>query len=195
MSAPIDPTALQYAQLCARAYDDPPTYGAADSAGRAHVYDGVVAFRGTDNPASLLADIDILTTPTPGLGTLHAGFWGAWLPLEAQLMALKPQVITGHSEGGALAVIYAGMLCLAGKPPSAVYCFEPPRVSMDDTLHQVLDKAGVMVWASCNVIDPVPWVPAGFRFPSEYAHIGDIDLAHLDPIWYHMIANVEQSLS
>ncbi len=186
-----DPTAQQMAALCARAYNDPPTYGAADSAGRAHNYDGVIVFRGTDNPASLLADGNILTTPTPGLGTLHHGFWQAWLPLEAQLMALKPQVIAGHSLGGALAIIYAGMLCLSGKPPSAVWCFEPPRVTMDDTLKQVLDKAGVMIFASCNAIDPIPWVPPLMRFPAEYAHIGRLDLDHLDPLWYHYIADVE----
>ena len=188
-----DPTALQYASLCARAYNDPPTYGQAESASRAHDYDGVIVFRGTDNPASLLADGYILTTPTPGLGTLHAGFWQAWLPLEAQLLGLKPQVIAGHSLGGALAIIYAGMLCLAGKPPSAVWCFEPPRLSMDDTLRQVLEKAGVMVWASCNAIDPIPWVPPLMRFPAEYAHIGRLDLG-FDPITYHLIANVERAL-
>lgn len=189
-----DPTALQYAQLCAQAYIDPPTYGQADGAGRAHDYGGVIAFRGTDDPASILADGDILPTSTPGLGTLHSGFWGAFETVEAQLMAQRPQVITGHSLGGALAVIYAGMLCLQGHPPSAVYCFEPPRVALDDTLRQILEKSGVMIWASCNVIDLIPWAPPAFRFPGEYAHIGTFDPAHLDPIWYHLIANVIKSL-
>ncbi len=194
-----DPTAQQMAALCARAYNDPPTYGTTDSAGRAHNYDGVIVFRGTDNPASMLADIDILTTPTPGLGTLHAGFWQAWLPLEAQLLALSPQVIAGHSEGGALAVIYAGMLCLAGKPPSAVYCFEPPRLCVDGTLKAILDKAGVMILATCNAIDPIPWVPPEMSFPGEYAHIGRVYLDDLNPIDYHFIdsgkTSVEKALA
>ena len=190
----IDPKAVYYAQLCARAYNDPPTYGAPDSAGRAHLYGDDVVFRGTDNPASMLADGDILTADTP-LGKLHAGFWGAWLPLEAQLLALRPKVISGHSEGGALTVIYAGMLCLAGKPPSIVYCFEPPRLCMDDTLRQVLEKAGVTVWATCNCIDPVPWVPPLMSFPGELAHIGKFDPTHFDPLFYHEIENVIKSLS
>lgn len=190
----IDPKAVYYAQLCARAYNDPPTFGAADSAGRAHLYGDDVVFRGTDNPASMLADGDILTTRTP-IGELHQGFWQAWLPLEAQLLARAPQRIAGHSEGGALAVIYAGMLCQAGKPPSIVYCFEPPRLCMDDTLRQVLEKAGVTVWATCNCIDPVPWVPPLMSFPGELAHIGRLDFDHLSPIWYHLIANVEAALA
>ena len=190
----IDPAAQQMAALCARAYVDPPTYGAADSAGRAHLYGDDVVFRGTDDPAAVLADGNILTADTP-LGKLHAGFWGAWLPLEAQLLGLAPQRIAGHSEGAALAVIYAGMLCHIGKPPSIVYCFEPPRLCMDDTLRQVLEKAGVTVWATCNVIDPVPWVPPLMRFPGELAHIGKFDPAHLDPVWYHLIANVEAALA
>ena len=189
-----DPTAQQMAALCARAYNDPPTYGAADSAGRAHNYDGVIVFRGTDNPAAMLADIDILTTPTP-LGVLHQGFWEAWLPIEAQLLALSPQRIAGHSEGCSLAVIYAGMLCLAKKPPSIVYCFEPPRLCNDDTLKKLLDANGVTIFATCDVIDPVPWLPPLMSFPGELAHIGQFDPAHWDPIWYHEIEQVIKALA
>ena len=190
----IDPTARAMASLCARAYVDPPTYGAADSAGRAHLYGADVVFRGTDNPASMLADGDILTADTP-LGKLHDGFWQAWLPIEAPLLGRSPQRIAGHSEGAALAVIYAGMLCHIGKPPSIVYCFEPPRLCMDDTLRGILDRAGVTVFATCCCIDPVPWVPPLMSFPGELAHIGKFDPAHLDPVWYHLIANVEAALA
>lgn len=189
-----DHTALFYAGLCSRVYSDPPQYGHADGSARARVYGSAVVFRGTDNPASLLTDGDILTAETP-LGTLHQGFWDAWLTVEAQLLALRPPIVSGHSLGGALAVIYAGMLCLQGTPPSAVYCFEPPRLCMDDKLRGILTKAGVMVWASCNAIDPIPWVPPLMSFPAEYAHIGALDIAHLDPLWYHEIADVRKALT
>lgn len=188
-----DPTVLDIAKLCAKAYVDPPTYGAADAAGRAHVYNGDVIFRGTDNNASALADGDILTTDTP-LGTLHAGFWNAWLPLEAQLMALSPSRIGGHSEGCPLALQYAGMLCLQKRPPSIVYCFEPPRFCADDKLKTLLSENGVVIFATCNVIDPVPWVPPLLSFPGELAHIGTFDPAHWDPIYYHLIEHVIAAL-
>lgn len=189
-----DHTALFYAGLCSRVYSDPPMYGQADASARARVYGSAVVFRGTDNPASLLTDGDILTSDTP-LGTLHKGFWDAWLTVEAQLLALRPPVISGHSLGGALAAIYAGMLCLQGTPPSAVYCFEPPRLCMDDKLRGILQKAGVMIWASANAIDPIPWVPPLMSFPCEYARVGKLDLGDLDPISYHLIANVIKALT
>jgi hypothetical protein len=193
VTPPVDPSAAYYARLCARAYNDPPTYGAADSAGRANVYAGDVVFRGTNNTASALADSDILVADTP-LGRLHQGFWQAWLPLEAQLLALAPQRLAGHSEGAPIALEYAGMLCRAGKPPSIVYAFESPRFCADDRLYKLLDAHGVTVFATCNVIDPVPWVPPELTFPWTLAHIGRFDPAHLDPAWYHLIDNVIQSL-
>ena len=71
---PIDPPAVYYAELCARSYNDPPTYGKADGAGRAHNYNGVIALPGTANPASIVADGDIATVTVEHLGILHAGF-------------------------------------------------------------------------------------------------------------------------
>ncbi len=189
-----DPAAIDMARLCARAYTDPPTYGKADGAGRAHVYDGIVVFRGTDDPASMLTDLDIATVAVPQLGTLHDGFLDAFGEVAPPLIKLKPQIITGHSLGAALALIYAGELCRAGYAPSAVYAFEPPRLAMDDTLRKLLDAHGVMRFCTRNGLDPVTEVPPWMSLPGNLSSIGNVT-GTLDLISYHLIDNVIKSLA
>jgi hypothetical protein len=194
MEIEMDPSVVDLATLCARAYSDPPTYGKPDGAGRAHVYDGVVVFRGTDDPASLLIDLDVETVTVPDLGTLHAGFWSAFGEIAGDLMKLSPQIIAGHSLGGALALIYAGELCRAGHAPSAVYAFEPPRLAMDNTLRDLLDAHGVMRFCTRNGLDPVTEVPSWMSLPANLSSIGRIT-STLDLISYHKIEAVISSLA
>lgn len=171
---------VAYARLAAQCYIDAPTYGSADGSGRAHVYGGdVVAFRGTDDLATWLADLDVATVQVPELGELHAGFWGAFSTIAGDLMHLAPRVVCGHSEGAALAILYAGELCRAGRPPSAVFGFEPPRVSCDAALGQLLQAHGVEVYLTQNGNDVVPMVPRltrPWRHPAPLRAIGKATL-------------------
>jgi len=154
-------TPADYARLAALAYTEPPLIGLASSAARAVVFSpGVVGFPGTDNLACWLADLDAAAVDVRGLGRLHAGFWGAFQQISAPLMALpEVQVTLGHSEGAALALIFAAQLCLAGRPPRAVYAFEPPRVSADGTIAALFATHGVALTLTRNGEDIVPMVP------------------------------------
>ena len=189
----IDPSAIDMAKLCARAYTDPPTYGNPQGSGRAHVYDGIVVFRVTDDPAAMLTDRDIATVTIPQLGTLHDGFWDAFGEIAGDLIKLKPQIIAGHSLGAALALIYAGELCRAEHAPSAVYAFEPPRLAMDGTLKALLDAHGVMRFCTRNGLDPVTEVPPWMMLPADLSSIGTVT-GTLDLISYHMIDHVIAAL-
>lgn len=150
-----------YALLAARAYSEPPTYGLACSAARAVDFgSGVVGFPGTNNLACWLADLDAEVVDVPGMGRLHAGFWRAFQSILDPLMAkLDVQVCVGHSEGAALALLYAAQLCIAGKPPREVYAFEPPRVSACGTLAALFAARGVSLMLTQCGNDVVPDVP------------------------------------
>ena len=154
-------TPVDYALLAARAYSEPPTFGLPSSAARAVVFgQGVVGFPGTNNMACWLADLDATTVDVLGMGRLHAGFWRAFQQIADPLMALTDVDVTlGHSEGAALAILYAAQLCIAGKPPKQVFAFEPPRVSADGTLAALFATYGVTLTLTQNGNDVVPDVP------------------------------------
>jgi hypothetical protein len=149
-------TPQEAALLAQRAYTEH-TLGIADSASRALVVGDAVAFPGTDNPACWLADLDARVIAVPGMGYAHEGFWKAWQNLSDEILWLKPRILIGHSLGAAIAILAAGALCVAGTPPNAVYGFEPPRVSTDDTLGRLLARVSVMLYRNGN--DVVPMIP------------------------------------
>ncbi|MDB5326089.1 MAG: lipase class 3 [Phycisphaerales bacterium] len=97
----------------------------------------VLAFRGTD-PVTLpnwLTDVVVkLVARQEYEGRVHHGFSSAlnrsWGRLESILDQVKdkPLFLTGHSMGGALAVLTACRLAKAGRPPVATYTYGAPRV-------------------------------------------------------------------
>jgi triacylglycerol lipase len=97
----------------------------------------VLAFRGTD-PVTLpnwLTDFVVkLVEHEEYDGRVHYGFSSAlkrtWDKIAAILEQVqdKPLFLTGHSMGGALAVLTACRLAKIGRPPVATYTFGAPRI-------------------------------------------------------------------
>ncbi|MGN6626376.1 MAG: lipase family protein [Tepidisphaeraceae bacterium] len=97
----------------------------------------VLAYRGSD-PITLpnwVTDAVVkLVTCDEYDGRVHHGFSSAlrrtWGKIEPILERVgdRPLFITGHSMGGALAVLTACRLARAGRPPAATYTFGAPRV-------------------------------------------------------------------
>ena len=191
-------TPLQAALLAERAYTDAPTFGKADSAGRAVVWGNAVGFPGTDNVACFLADLQALGEEIPGMGVLHLGFWDAWQEVSEGVLALNGvDVLLGHSEGAALALIAAAQLCLAGKPPQAVFALEPPRVSADDTLAKLFAEHGVALYLSrcgLDVVTEVPRLLRPWQHPAPLTGIGHASLP-VPNIEDHLIEHVIKALS
>lgn len=97
----------------------------------------VLAFRGSDPvtlPNWVTDSIVELVTREEYTGRVHRGFSSAlastWGTIERILDAAedKPLFLTGHSMGGALAMLTGCRLAKAGRPPAAVYTFGSPRV-------------------------------------------------------------------
>jgi hypothetical protein len=97
----------------------------------------VLAFRGSD-PVTLqtwVTDVIVkLVTCDEYHGRVHQGFSAVlrhtWGKIEKILEAVsnKPLFITGHSMGGALAVLTGCRLTKLGQGPVAIYTFGAPRV-------------------------------------------------------------------
>ncbi|MFV0916124.1 lipase [Ralstonia pseudosolanacearum] len=191
-------TPQDYARLAQRAYQLRPQIGVPSSAARAIVEGDAVAFPGSDNLACWLADLDVDVIQVDGLGFLHRGFWKAFSSISTQLLALPAAAVTvGHSEGAALAILFAAALCMAGRPPRAVYGFEPPRVSTDSTLAAVLAAHGVQVNLYRNGQDVVPMVPRLLRAWQHPAPLIEIGRAAwpVPNVEDHKLARVIQALA
>ncbi len=97
----------------------------------------VLAFRGTD-PVTLpnwLTDVVVKLVECGEYdGRVHHGFSSVlrrtWSKVEAILEVARDKrlFLTGHSMGGALAVLAACRLAKLGAPPAAIYTFGAPRV-------------------------------------------------------------------
>jgi hypothetical protein len=191
-------TPHDFALLAQEAYSAKPDIGDSDSASRAIVRQTaaglVVAFPGTDNIDCWGADFDVVPVSVPGMGDVHRGFWAALQAISAQVMAAigdQPVTLVGHSLGGALSILMAASLTVAGKPPAAVYAFEPPRVSPDMTIRTLLSKVPVHLYKNGN--DIVPDVPFGWQHAALLVHIGS-PLLPWPNVRDHAIARVIEAL-
>jgi triacylglycerol lipase len=165
---------LEAVHLAQQCYTDQPTFGKVGESGRAVAYGSTIAFPGTDNIACWLADLDVYTVAVSGLGVVHKGFWNAWQEVSSNVMKQSSiDVVLGHSEGAALALLCAASLCLVGRAPKQVFAFEPPRISIDATIGLLLIDHAVEIHLYRNGEDVVPIVPRGI---DTWQHPGILSL-------------------
>ena len=141
------------------------------------------AFRGTDEPKDVLADLRYVKTPFPGGGRVHKGFNAAlnpiWPVISSALDSLDPtlpRIYTGHSLGGAMAMLVAAL-----RPAAEVHVFGCPRVGNGAFVEALADVAVTRYEARCDL---VPWAPPptspvqitysliNRRWPTLYRHAG-----------------------
>lgn len=157
-------SAIDFARWSSLAYSEVPIIGAENSAARiVEIHDDiglVLAIPGTNNAECVKADIDALLLDANDCGMVHAGIWGAFQHIVGQVIALDGVVaLTGHSEGGAGAIMLGAVLCVIGKPPKAIYAFEPPHLSIDDKLQKLFEAHGVKVYIYHHGRDIIPMLP------------------------------------
>jgi len=136
----------------------------------------VVSFRGSETLLDYLLDINVQrAAPYPGCDDCraHSGFLDAWRALNASVgsavlaaVADDPGanlILTGHSLGGALALLAALDLHLVRRiAPTAVYTFGAPRVGNPALARFYAARAAAGQWASWRVVhrhDVVPHLP------------------------------------
>ena len=172
----------------------------------------VVAFRGSEGPTSIdgLKDwlltnaVNLLTVPEGRLGTdlaaagvgakFHKGFVGAigdiWDPLyaevDAQLTAKdRPLWVTGHSLGGALALLGAWLFLRRTISPHQIVTFGAPMIGNAETAAAFQREFAGKIFRYVNPPDPVPMLPTVSLVSNEYAHceklvpLGEMEAAGL----------------
>ena len=147
----------------------------------------VVAIRGTSTLMEWLADIDAPLVPNrsvPSSGLVHMGFQCVYEQIRDSILNLlaahaqhaKTIYITGHSLGGALAVL-CGMDLTANSPVKVVpqlHTFAGPRAGSPGLCVANFDKAVPVCTRVVNFFDVVPQLP----IPPLYKHVGVELLVH-----------------
>lgn len=165
----------------------------------------IVALRGSQSLRDWVTDFEFQRRNAGGGEKLHYGFASAWTNLRPALLdALAPDfrdaspsstplLITGHSLGGALAMLAAEGLFKEGFPIGAVYTFGAPRVG------NAVWAAGydlllrVRTWRVVDELDVVPRVPLlGYRHAGRCALLEETPAGEmacrLEPGWWRMAA-------
>lgn len=157
----------------------------------------VVAFRGTESPNTLeglkdwlLTDAgNLLIVPEGRLGTdlaaagvgakFHQGFVNAladiWAPLLVAVEAERqkqdrPLWITGHSLGGALALLAAWLFQRKFISVEQVYTFGGPMIGNADACAALDRELAGKIFRYVNIMDPVPLLPTFSLLSNSYGH-------------------------
>ena len=169
-------------RLCRDAYTAPPDIADADLVACAtvtHSLDGhvYVAFRGTDpdNIHDDIADLEFIPRIVHGVGRVHRGFWDAGRGITSQVAARVGGLtyhLTGHSLGGAIALVVAAKLAEAGMPPATLTTFGAPRVGMVEAarvMKRLLARQTITtMYRHAN--DPVPHLPPQVAVLEDWQH-------------------------
>lgn len=132
----------------------------------------VLAFRGTefDEPADLLTNARLRLVPGP-YGRVHRGTAQAldavWPAVAAALDGEAPLWITGHSLGGAMALLAAARVAAARV--QAVHLFGAPRLGDADFAQACEAALGPRTWRYTNHHDVVPRLMGP---PLPFRHVG-----------------------
>lgn len=157
----------------------------------------VLAFRGSESPTSLDGFKDwlltnaknFLTVPAGRAGTdfiaagvgcrFHRGFLDAleeiWEPLYARVDDLRmeqerPVWVTGHSLGGAIALLAAWRLERQFIPIQQVYTFGAPMIGNEAAATALGQHFAGRIYRFVDTRDLVPRLPTVSLFTNEYAH-------------------------
>ena len=186
-------TDADLAALCAASYVSPPTWQVADV--RAVRTAEVVAFPGTDPGcvADWLRDLDAVPVWRDGVGYCHRGFLDGALLVLPWLRGLPPGLtLTGHSMGGAIAILAAALLRAADVPVAGVVTFGAPRAGGAVVKHLLAD---IPVRQFRHAGDPVPDVPC---LPGVLEHVRpltEISVGSLDPLADHAVGGYVAALA
>ncbi len=118
-----------------------------------------VCFRGTQTIGEILRDLQFSLAPTRG-GCVHSGFLKLYRSRRDSLRVPQtPAIVSGHSMGGAQALLHAYRLHLDGHDIDGVYVVGTPKMC-DATFRRAYDRAlGSRTFCIDNPHDVVTHLP------------------------------------
>ena len=128
----------------------------------------LVCFRGTTNLGDWLSNLNVATTNTAAIGTVHSGFFGQFNDLRQQIETIfasrpgRKVILSGHSLGGALAALGAATWTDV-QPLLGLYTYGQPLTGQDDFAALMEVRLGDRYLRFVNDADVVPRVPPGYR--------------------------------
>lgn len=136
-----------------------------------------VVVRGTANLLNAAEDADYTKVNAPELGiVVHQGFlddaeavWSFARPL------LKPELetrITGHSLGGAIALLIAMRLHTQGFPVSRIVTFGQPKVTNEAGVDRFRDLPLMRIVNHDDPVPLLPWETRGAAHDGLFRHLG-----------------------
>ncbi|MDV7104609.1 lipase family protein [Vibrio sp. TH_r3] len=155
----------------------------------------VVVFRGTDSIEDWLGNFQAVYDPGPLNKTkAHEGFQDALFPaviaitrmLEQPIRYSKKLWVTGHSLGGALASLYAGMLIEHGYAVHGIYTFASPRPGNGSFEAQLNSHVFGPHYRVVNSGDIVPHVPPEpfYSHPGSRIILKEIGIVDSKGSWF-----------
>jgi endonuclease G len=136
----------------------------------------LLAFRGTSNPGQWLRDVRFLPASHPW-GHVHEGFLQGVASVEAGLLAFDGVAqtaahvwVTGHSLGGALALVAAARLKIKTGQAPLIHSYGQPAVGLNDFAERFNVEMPGCLWRFVNQSDIVTRVPPG----PLYRHVGTV---------------------
>jgi pimeloyl-ACP methyl ester carboxylesterase len=150
----------------------------------------LVSFRGTEQSRVMnwLANVRAAQVGGPHWkkGKVHRGFANALnsilddvrakVSLHAQVNGVwkKPVWLTGHSLGGALAVLAAFRLKQEKHGVQGIYTFGQPAVGGEEFIEQITTELALPYFRVVNHQDLIPKTPTGNLLGAKYAHGGTL---------------------
>lgn len=95
-----------------------------------------------------------------------------------------PLYVTGHSLGGALAVLAAERLTACGYPVMEVHTFGGPRVGDYAWAQAYEARLGRRTWRHaycCDIVTRVPWLWQGYWHVGQHVYYDSFAYRHHDP--------------
>lgn len=131
----------------------------------------LLVFRGTQEPTDFFTDANVTLDPPPSEwnieGRLHRGFLNAAKSVDAQvskaanvaLASKKPLILSGHSLGGALALLSAVHLERQKTPVHSIWAFGAPKVGDPTAMRAMNQILSGRLHQLNQPTDPIPLLP------------------------------------